>query len=239
MEQFASRWDIRMTISAGKKTICLVNKYYSDFEPRIKKDEFIDFENNVQLLERQNSGQNENLTFQKISTLNVTDCKNSLHQMLSSLRGVVKCSGASPAMLKAFGYGERISNSPKTLISISNVAIKAYEENKQWCNTQAGILEEDIEEMRQLIEMLRVNSTEQTEAKEHRKLSTVSKNTTQAMVDSAIIRFSTLGAYIFRKKDQRLAQLFADLVPVYKTKTNEDKEEQTNKEANVLNGKKE
>ena len=127
---------------------------------------------------------------------------------------MVRAGSDETNILQAFGVGEKVSdNTVSGAIAAGNIIINGYNEHKTWANTEAGILEEDIQEIQDLINSLSEADGTQEATKFTKKTKTVDKNVLQRTVEDLITKISATGIKTYRTKDPSIVKLFEDLIP--------------------------
>lgn len=214
------KWELATTIKKADETCALAEKYRIDLEPRLKPDELENLKKDVDLLADRRPAQQENLVNQKAKTKGQDEIASELHDNVVSIRNLVKSSGASDEILKAYGVGEKIHAKVLSVTVGANLVIKAYNQFKEWSNNEAGILEADIKEISDTLALLDTAANMQDAAMIFRKDGTLDKNGLQRKVENEVTHLSAIGAHVFRKKNPALAAQFESLIPsVSETKT--------------------
>jgi hypothetical protein len=127
---------------------------------------------------------------------------------------MVQSGSPTPDVSKSFGVGEKLApNSIPSLVAASNSIITGYSSNTEWANTKAGIVEDDITEITELVDSMDAADEVQEKTKFERKAKTLDKNTLQREVENSITKISAVGARVFRKSDPGVAKLFENLIP--------------------------
>ena len=207
------KWEIGQTIYAGNQAFALANKYKSDIEGRLKPGEIEELGNKVSELERKRAGQLETLTSQKSRTQDQNTTVDTLHLDVIDIRNTVKGVSNNAGILKAFGVGEKIYKSVSTITAAGNMVLKGYEEHTEWANTEAGIVDEDMEIIQKGILAISKADNVQETSKFQRKASTMDKNTLQRSVEDLVTKISVTGIRVFRRKDPAVVALFEGLIP--------------------------
>jgi hypothetical protein len=208
------KWDIAQAVSSGNKAFELVVKYRADLENRFKPGEIEEFKVSVDELEIRRSGQGENKVDQKEKTKGQDEAAAELHAAIMDTRNMVKASTDNSKYLKAFGVGEDVkANSVSSVRTFANIIIKGYNKYKEWANSEARILDLDIEQIQDLNNGLIGADDVQEKAKIDRKVKTTNKNILQRQVEDMVTMISAIGSRTFRKKSPQVVKLFEDLIP--------------------------
>ena len=93
------------------------------------------------------------------------------------------------------------------------MVVIVFNKYSDWATNEAGILEEDIQEIQEYNAALTEADDTQELAKFKRKANTLDVNTLQIKVEDMITKASTLGVKEFHKTDPDAAKLFKDLIP--------------------------
>jgi hypothetical protein len=215
MSDTRPKWDMQDTIYRGRQATKLFEEHGADFSDRIKPGEREFLGTGVDELERCNSGQSEVLVEQKSKTQGRDQAIEALHNALSDIKNMVKAAAPDePEKLKAFGVGEKVNkNSVSSVRAAANIIINGYNENSAWANGEAGIIEQDIQEIEALSNELKQADTVQEHAKLNRKVKTIDKNSLQRQLEDLVTKISAIGIKVYRKKNPSLVPLFEDLVP--------------------------
>lgn len=179
----------------------------------MKPGEIEELDTGIDELERKRSGQNENLTSQKSKTEDQNITVDTLHEDVMDIRNTVKAVTNNAAFLKAFGIGEKADKYVSSATAAGNMILEGYEEHKEWANTEAGILDADIEIIQTDIDALAAADGEQEKSKFTRKARTMDKTTLQRRMEDLITKISVTGVRVFRRKDPAVAALFKGLIP--------------------------
>lgn len=207
------KWDIASTIEKGNQSVSLVETYAADIVPRLQPDEMAQHRANLLELSNRRAGQTENMVTQKSKTLGQDEAIAALYNTLMSIRGIVKGNVTATAeIVKAYGVGERNSQTVSGVTAGANIVISAYKAYTAWSN-QAGIIEADITEVQEL--SARVNQAEsaQGETMFIKKSKTMDKNTLQRAIEDEVTKLSALGVHVLKTKNPAAAALFAGLIP--------------------------
>lgn len=214
------KWDIASTIEKGNQSVSLVETYAADIVPRLQPDEMAQHRANIQELSNRRAGQTENLVDQKSKTLGQEEAIASLYGSIMSLRGLVKSNNTVTAeVLKAFGVGEKTSQTVNGVMAAANIVITAYKANTAWSN-QAGIIEADITEIQELSSRVDQAESAQGASMFTKKSKTMDKNTLQRAIEDEVTKLSALGIHVLKTKNPAAAALFAGLIPGSPAKTN-------------------
>ncbi len=206
------KWEIGVTILKGKQSVSLLETYLEELQPRLQPDEAAQHKANVTELEARHSGQAETLTEQKSKTRGQNEAIVDLRETVVNVRSIVKSSGASGEISKAYGVGEKINSTVSSVTAAANIIITAYGSYGEW-STGAGILESDITEIETLKQELEQANDIQETSKFIRKAGTMSKNVLQRTVEDEITKISALGNFVFAKSNPAVAVLFKELIP--------------------------
>lgn len=207
------KWDIASTIEKGNQSVSLVETYAADIVPRLQPDEMAQHRANIQELSNRRAGQTENLVDQKSKTLGQDEAIASLYGSIMSLRGLVKSNNTVTAeVLKAFGVGEKTSQTVNGVMAVANIVITAYKANTAWSN-QAGIIEADITEIQELSSRVDQAESAQGASMFTKKSKTMDKNTLQRAIEDEVTKLSALGIHVLKTKNPAAAALFAGLIP--------------------------
>lgn len=207
------KWDIASTIEKGNQSVSLVETYAADIVPRLQPDEMAQHRANIQELSNRRAGQTENLVDQKSKTLGQDEAIASLYGSIMSLRGLVKSNNTVTAeILKAFGVGEKTSQTVNGVTAAANIVISAYKANTAWSN-QAGIIEADITEIQELSSRVDQAESAQGASMFIKKSKTMDKNTLQRAIEDEVTKLSALGVHVLKTKNPAAAALFAGLIP--------------------------
>jgi hypothetical protein len=207
------KWDSSVAVIKGKQSNELVSKYQNEIQGRFQPDDLPQHKANVVELETRLSGQKENLVDQKSKTLGQNEAMNILHSQVIGIRGIVKSCNPAAEIAKSFGVGEKINDSKTSVISSAKIVMAGYSKNQEWCNTTAGILEDDIVEMNDLVNSINGKDDTQETSKFVRKSRTMDKNTLQRTIEDMVTRISAIGIHVFRLSNPEVANLFAGLIP--------------------------
>jgi hypothetical protein len=214
------KWDIASTIEKGNQSVSLVETYAADIVPRLQPDEMAQLRANLQELSNRRAGQTENMVSQKSKTLGQDEAIAALYNTLMSIRGIVKGNVTATAeIVKAYGVGERNSQTVSGVTAGANIVISAYKAYTAWSN-QAGIIEADITEIQELSARVNQAETAQGETMFVKKSQTMDKNTLQRAIEDEITKLSALGIHVLKTKNPAAAALFAGLIPGSPVKTN-------------------
>jgi hypothetical protein len=129
------------------------------------------------------------------------------------IRNIVKGVSNNAGILKAFGIGENIHKNVSSVTAAGNMILNGYTDHTEWANTEAGILDEDIEVINADVLALSTADNVQEGSKFQRKAGTMDKNTLQRRVEDLVIKISVTGVRVFRKKDPAVVALFEGLIP--------------------------
>lgn len=206
------KWEIGVTILKGKQAESLLEKYRDELADRLQPDEPAQFQANLAQLSVRQAGQKENLVNQKSKTERQNELIASLHTTIISVRRMVKSASPTPQLLQAFGVGFELSKSIHSVLAASDVIQTAYAKNKEWSN-QAGIIDADMVEIKELQTALAVADSTQESLKFVRKAATMTKNKLQRTVEDEITKISAVGIRVFEKGNPEIAKLFEDLIP--------------------------
>jgi hypothetical protein len=207
------RWEIGQTIYFANQAVALGNKYKVDIESRLKPGELDELGSFVPELEGRRSGQSEILTTQKARTQDQNITIDTLHQDVMDVRDTVKGVSDDTGILKAFGIGEKIQKNVSSVTAAGNMILNGYADHTEWANTEAGILDEDVELINADVLALSTADNVQEGSKFQRKAGTMDKNTLQRRVEDLVIKISVTGVRVFRKKDPAVVALFEGLIP--------------------------
>jgi hypothetical protein len=206
------KWETGVAIIKGKQSISLLETYQVELQPRLQPDEAAQHKANVTDLEARHSGQSEALTEQKSKTRGQNEAIGDLRQIVVNIRDIVKSSGASGEISKAYGVGEKINGTVSSVTAAANMVITAYGTYGEW-STGTGILESDITEIETMKQELEQANDIQESSKFTRKAGTMSKNVLQRTVEDEITKISALGNFVFAKSNPAVAVLFKELIP--------------------------
>ncbi|HEX3009394.1 MAG TPA: hypothetical protein VHO90_17445 [Bacteroidales bacterium] len=207
------KWDIADAIIKGEEAYSLATKYQTNLLTRLKTDELSQLKLQVEELGKRRPAQKENLNTQKSKTAGQDDIAEELHDSVISIRVLARSNKASDEILQAYGVGEKINKGVSNVIAAANAVIKAYNSFKDWSNTEAGILEEDITALTATIAALQTAAGGQNTSVSSRKYATTDKNVLQRGVEDEVTRLSAMGAHVMRKTNPAVAKLFEDLIP--------------------------
>lgn len=207
------KWEISDVITRGKQSLDLFDAHSADLGKRFKAGEIETLRTGVPELESRRSGQPETLNVLKTTTKGKNLTAQDLQTLIIDTRGQVKAATNNPEILQAYGVGQRVHfGSQVSLRTGANLVINAYSHYTDW-STQAGILEQDIEEIKTLNDKLTETDTTQDKAKFDRKVKTVDKGTLQRQLEDIITKISFAGIKEFRTKNPSLVPLFEALIP--------------------------
>jgi len=207
------KWDIASAVEKGNQSVSLVETYAAEIVPRLQPDEMAQHRANIQELNNRRAGQKENLVNQKSKTLGQDEAIAALYSMIMSLRSVVKSNNTVTAeILKAFGVGEKASQTVSGVTAAANIVISAYKANTAWCNL-AGIIEADITEIQELSARVDQAESAQGVSMYTKKSKTMDKNTLQRAIEDEVTKLSALGIHALMKKNPAAAALFEGLIP--------------------------
>lgn len=220
------KWTISEATTYGTEAVTLAVKY-TEMGKRLKPNEIDELRSNVALLKNESMpGQQEKLTDQKSKTKSTDQLREELHTSVIDVRDIVKAAKAPGNILTAFGVGQSISKSVSGAIAAGKIILDAYDANKEWANN-AGVIDEDTDEIGSLINALNGADDIQENAKIVRQGTTTDKDALQRRVEDLITKVSALGAKEYRKKNPAVAKLFEDLIPpTHKPPKNNNGEEQ-------------
>ena len=137
-----------------------------------------------------------------------------LHEAIMDTRRMVLAVTPEGDVSTSFGVGEKVSEkSMPSLVAAANTVINGYNANTEWANTKAGIIEDDITEITELLALLDTADDVQEKAKFERKAKTLDKNTLQRSVEDLVTKISAVGIKVFRKQNPDVAKLFEGLIP--------------------------
>jgi hypothetical protein len=207
------KWEIGQTIYAGNQAYELGKKYQPDIEGRLKPGQLDELSQYVEELQRKRTGQSENLTKQKSKTQDQNSTQDTLHQDVMDTRDMVKSATDDAGILKAFGVGEKVQKSVTSVTAAGNTLLEGYNQHKEWANSEAGIVEEDMADIQTGVDALSTADTVQEQSKFVRKASTMDKNALQRSVEDLVTKISAIGVKVFRKKDPNVVPLFEGLIP--------------------------
>lgn len=207
------KWDISDVIFRGKQSLDLYDAHSGELGRRLKTDEIETLRTGVPELEMRRSGQPETLNVLKTSTKGKNLVAQDLLTLIMDTRGQVKAATSNPEILQAFGVGQRIQvGTQVSLRTGANLVINAYNKYREWCS-EAGILEQDIEEIKSINDKLTETDSMQEKAKFDRKVKTVDKGTLQRELEDIITKISFAGVKEFRTKNPSVVPLFEGLIP--------------------------
>ena len=213
MAQVTPKWEISTTINRGFQAIGILEKYSNDLTKRLKSEDVELLRTGVPELELRRSGQPETLNIQKTTTQGKKNVLDSIHTCIVDIRGMVKASTTNPEIVQAFGVGEPLnSKTPRDHRAAANMIITGYNTNSEWAKNEAGILEEDIQEIEALNSRLTDVDSNQDQAKLNRKVKTIDKDLLQRQVETVITKISAVGIKEFRTKNPSIIPLFEALV---------------------------
>lgn len=207
------KWDIDSAIKAGDETYSLLDKYFKFLEKRLKPNELTEFKKNLDDLHKCPPAQSTNLVVQKSKTEGQDDYTKDLHNEIVSIRNVIKSNNASDEITKAYGVGEKLSNNVTSCIAGADLVTKAYNDYKEWSNTEAGLLDEDMDQLSTLEKEMKTAAGVQDSAMSNRKEGTLDKNVLQRLVEDEITRIAALGAHALKRTNPAAATLFEKLIP--------------------------
>ena len=207
------KWSLDDAITKGQKAYDLAVKYRVDIEKRLKPGVLDAFGVGVENLKAARDGQKTGMTSQKSRTARQDDAAAELSRELSDIREMIKASRAESTILKAFGVGEnRGGLSVKGVSADAKNVIAAYDDHKDWALNEAGIIEEDISIVTELLSALSGADLSQEEEKTARKTATADKNTLQKKVEDTVTRLSAIGTKAFRRSNPETARLFEEII---------------------------
>lgn len=207
------KWDIAAAIEKGSQSVSLVETYAAEIVPRLQPDEMAQHRANLQELTNRRAGQTENLVSQKSKTIGQEEAIAALNSAIVSVRAIVKSNNTATAeILKAYGVGERYSQTVTGVTAAANIVISAYNANAAWSN-QAGIIEADITEIQDLSTRLGEAESAQGTSMFVKKSKTMDKNTLQRAIEDEVTKLSALGVHVLKTKNPAAAALFAGLIP--------------------------
>ena len=214
MEIKTTKWDIEATIYAGTHAEELAKKYEVYLQQRLKRDELLGLKTNIKELMERRSGQKEVLVDQKAKTGTQDKMIKDLHNSVMEIRAMVKAVTTDKGIRKAFGVGENTrANSVNQVKAEANIIFEAYKTYTDWANSEAGIINADIEELTDLLNTLTEADDKQEQSKINRKLATMDKDVLQRTVEDTVTKISVIGVHVFARKEPAVAALFADLIP--------------------------
>ena len=209
------KWTSEEALDKGKQCIELLTKYRADIENRFKPGEIELLLSSIAVLESAGkAGQSEALVNQKAQTLNKGEIGSILLEEVMAVRSLVKAGNAPSDILMAFGVGVSVRvNSQPQLIAAANLIISGYNQHTEWAQKEAGILEDDIEEIQELHDQLSGSDATLGKKKFARRAKTVDKNTLQRTIEDLITKTSAIGIKVFLKKNKAIVPLFEALIP--------------------------
>lgn len=207
------KWAKSDAVTYGGETIVLIEKNISDLSSRLMANELEELKVNVELLKNEKlPGQQEKLSDLKSKTKSQDEVRSALHTCVMDVRNIVKAANAPANIQKSFGVGEILSKSVAGTIAAAKIIMQGYNGNKDWAN-RAGIIDEDITEIRTLITDLGSADSIQENAKIARQGATLDKDALQRSIEDSVSKISALGAKVFRTKNAAVARLFENLIP--------------------------
>ena len=214
MIETGPKWDISATLYSGQQGIELTEKYPGNLAARFKPDAFDQFKVDLAQLREYHTGQVETLNVQKTQTKGKDETAQLEHKKISKIRNMIKASTNDPQILQGFGIGTEIkSNSENSVIAAANLIINGFETFSDWAKTEAGILDTDIEELRELNTRLAGADELQGKAIAGRKANTVDRDALQRAVEDHITKLSAAGDLEYCISNPAVAKLFRDLIP--------------------------
>jgi hypothetical protein len=215
MTQNGPKWSTDEAVDRGKQAVKLTQAYRTDMENRFKPGEIELLEKNLKDLELSGKpGQVQTLNVQKAQKKTKEDIATELQENVMSIRGMVKAVPDSSDKQQGFGIGTPANkNNLPQLVAAAGMIINCFNQNREWAMTEAGILEEDIEEIEAIRDQLTNADSTLSDKKVERKVKTADKNTLQRKVEELITKVSAIGITVFRKKNKALVPLFEALIP--------------------------
>jgi hypothetical protein len=205
------KWTATEAINSGKTSLRLLETHGTALQSRLRTDEQQQHKANVEELETRVMGQKQTLTAQMSNTQAQEKAIHDLNDTIISIHDVVRKNNASKEITVAYGVGERISQSVIGVTAAANVVIDAHLKYGAW-SKDAGIIEADITEVKDLIKAVNDVGKVQGDSKFVRKAKTMDKNTLQREVEDEVSRLSVLGARHFGK-NPTVRKQFEDLIP--------------------------
>lgn len=212
-ERTRPKWGIGPTIFAAEKAEELCNQNSERISRRLKPGELEDLHNSNDELKLRRSGQTEAKVAQKTKTQDQNTVIKNLHSNVITLRKMISAVTTDPVKLQAFGIGENISPIVSSVTAAGNMIISGFLANRDWAIAEAGILEDDITALGELVASLQQVDDVQEQEKTIRKVKTMTKDTLQIHLEDLVSKISACGVKEFSQDNPQLAQLFADLIP--------------------------
>jgi hypothetical protein len=219
-KKITTKWYSSDALDAAEEVYKLSTVNIEGLTGRLTQEELNNLQTNFKLFEGMFPKKKIIMVDQKSKTSGQGEQVDELRKMIANIRDMVRnAKTVTDEIAKAYDVGESYASSIVKAVAAGEVAINAYARFTTWSN-KIGIIDTDIENVRNQIDLIKLAEKAQDTAIGTRKGNTLDFKKLQRSIEDEVTRISKMGVLAFRKKDSILASQFANIIPS-KVKTKE------------------